>query len=316
VSHSSGLRDWLLEGDPSVRYLVLRDLLDRPEDDPDLRSARRQIGRKGWAAEILRRQMPNGQWDTPNDTAADLYLPKYIATNWRLIVLSDLGVTRRDPRVARAVRLFLRRMGGPRGGFGGRGSEVCFTGNSLRFLVRLGYEDLPEISAARDWLLRHQKRDGGWHCFPSRTGTLDGWEALAAFAALPGNLRTTAVEESIRRGAEFYLDRGLLREGRGDYAPWSRLHYPVHYYYDLLVGLDTLTALGYGGDRRIRPAVRRLERMRDSAGRWKLDALHPDFEGPSYRIRTPFYPFGLEQPGRPSRWITLTALRVLKRVAA
>ena len=33
---------WLLEPDsPGVRYLALRDLMDRPEDDPELRAARK-----------------------------------------------------------------------------------------------------------------------------------------------------------------------------------------------------------------------------------------------------------------------------------
>src|SRR2546426_246410 len=42
-------------------------------------------------------------------------------------------------------------------------------------------------------------------------------------------------------------------------------------------------------------------------------APHPDTEDPGYQFRGPFYPLGLEVPGRPSRWITTTALTVLKR---
>jgi len=136
---------------------------------------------------------------------------------------------------------------------------------------------------------------------------------LAAFAALPHSARTPSIQRAIERGAEFYLDRGLLREGRTPYAPWMRLHYPVQYYYDLLVGLDVLTSLGYGEDRRIRPALAKLERMRNRDGSWNMDALHPDTEDPAYQFRGPFYPLGLEVPGRPSRWITTTALTVLRR---
>src|SRR3970282_2439595 len=135
---------------------------------------------------------------------------------------------------------------------------------------------------------------------------------MAAFAALPPRARSASVLRAIERGAEFYLDRGLLREGRNPYAPWLRLHYPVHYYYDILVGLDVLTALGYGGDPRIRPALDRLEAMRNRDGSWNMDALHPDTEDPGYQFRGPFYPLGLEVPGRPSRSITTTAPAVLK----
>lgn len=307
------LRNWLLskDADPSVRWRVLRELLERPDDDAAV-EARRQIGREGWAARILREQHPEGHWSTPGTSADELYRPKYVATNWRLIVLSDLGVRGTHPRVGKALKLFLRRTGGPSGGFGGRGSETCFTGNAVRMLAQFGREDDPVVKPAIDWLVRRQKGDGGWHCFPSRRGTLDAWEALAAFATLPPSARTPAIERAIERGAEFYLDRGLLREGR-PYAPWTRLHYPVHYYYDLLVGLDMLTALGYGDDPRIRPALRRLVSMRNRDGSWNLDAHHPDSEDPAYEFRGPFYPLGLETPGRPSRWITTTALLVLKR---
>lgn len=309
-----GLRNWLLakDSDPSVRVRVLRDLLDRPADDPELVRAQRTIGRKGWAAQILRDQHPSGQWITRGGTAFELYRPKYVATNWRLIVLSDLGLTKKNSRVAKAARLFLDRFSRD-GDLGGRSSEVCLTGNAVRMMARFGYRKDPRVIEAIEWLVRHQKKDGGWHCFRSRTGTLDCWEALAAFAALPPEARTPAIPRSIERGAEFYLERRLFREGKIPYRPWFRLHYPVHYYYDILVGLDTMASLGYGKDPRMRPALDRLESMRNRDGSWNMDALHPDSEDPGYQFRGPFYPLGLEVPGRPSRWITTTALHVLKR---
>ena len=102
-----GLRDWLLtkDADPSVRLRVLRDLLDRPEDDPDVVRARKEIGRKGWAAKILGEQHPQGQWSTSGTSASELYRPKYIATNWRLLVLSDLGLTKNHPRIAKGMNI-------------------------------------------------------------------------------------------------------------------------------------------------------------------------------------------------------------------
>ncbi len=311
---SKRLESWLLDGaDPSVRYRVLTELLGRPPRDPAVVRARKEIGKVGWAARMLQEQHPGGQWDTPGSSGRELYRPKYIATNWRLLVLSDLGVSGADPRVAKALALFLRVMGGPKGGFGGKGSEVCFTGNAARMLGKFGRTDEPALRSSLDWLVRHQKKDGGWHCFRSRSGTLDGWEALSAFAVLPPELRTPAIGRSIARGAEFYLDRGLLREGRAPYAPWLRLHFPAHYYYDYLVGLDFLTALGYGDDPRMRPALDRLEKRRNPDGSWDMDALHPDSEDPDYRPPGPMYPMWFEAPGRPSRWITTTALRVLDR---
>lgn len=307
------LRDWLLGGDsdPSVRYRVLREILDIPPRDAAVLRAQRQIGRKGWAASLLRYQHADGHWVTPSSSVEDLYRPKYISTNWRLLALSDLGVNGKNPKVAKAARLLLRRYSSA-GWLGSRGSEVCVTGNAVRMLVRLGFQDDRRVATAIDWLVRHQKDDGGWHCFRSRTGTLDSWEALAAFAVLPPEMRTEPIVRAIERGAEFYLKRGLIHEG-APYPPWLRFHYPVHYFYDVLVGLDVLTALGYGDDPRIQPALDILERRRNADGSWTLDALHPDSEDPQYQPRGPLYPLGLEVPGRPSRWITTTALSVFKR---
>jgi len=306
-------RRWLLElADPSVRLRVLTRVLDRPDDDPEVAAARREIGREGWAARVLAEQLPGGTWAVQPATERNLYLPKYLATNWRLIVLSELGVGGSHPRVRRALRSFLSVYAHPKvAALGGKGSETCFTGNAVRLLATFGLADDPRTRRAIDWLVRAQKPDGGWHCFPSKVGTLDGWEPLAAFAALPPGARSAAVDRAVGQGAEFYLDRGLLREGRSRYAPWYRLHYPNHYYYDLLVGLTMLVRLGYADDRRLRPALDLLERKRRPDGTWAVDAHHPDVEGPDYVPRTPVYPFVLEYPGVASAWITAGALEVL-----
>ena len=67
-----------------------------------------------------------------------------------------------------------------------------------------------------------------------------------------------------------------------------------------------LTQLGFGGDRRLRPALNILMEKRRSDGTWLMDRLHPD----SQKIK----PLLIEESGKPSKWITLRALRVLKRV--
>jgi prenyltransferase/squalene oxidase-like repeat protein len=308
------LATWLLDTkEPSVRIRCLTEVLGRSADDPEVVAATAEQGRSGWGHEILSRQLPDGQWDAPSTSSRDLYVPKYIATNWRLLVLSDLGFSRAQPGIARAAEVVLRTEAGPTGQLGGSESEVCYTGNAVRMMTRFGYGDDPRVRAALRWLLDTQKSDGGWHCWPSETGTLDCWEALAAFAAMPRSTWTDAVRRSVAAGAEFYLSRGLLHEGDA-YEPWLRLHYPHHYYYDLLVGLEVLTALGYASDPRLAPALDLLEARRRPDGAWNLDAAHPDLPADEeYQVRTPYYPFVLETPGRPSRWITLNALAVLQR---
>ncbi len=282
-----------------------------PARDLRVRRARRQIGRTGWAATLLAAQWPDGHWVTPRVSGGQLYVPKYVATNWMAIVLADLGMTRSDPRIRRTAELIFRLWSGKGWPLGPGGDEICVTGNIVRTLVRFGYLDHPTVRRAIDWIVRTQKRDGGWHCWYA-TGTLDCWEGLAALAEIPAEERTAPVSRSIERGAEFYLRRSLMREGARRYPPWYRLHYPNHYYYDLLVGLRILTRLGYAADRRLRPALTWLERKRRPDGRWSLDATHPDID-PSltaYQPRGPIYPIVLEPPGSPSRWATVEALSV------
>lgn len=309
-----GLVDWLLENDqPAVRYLTLTRLLGKSENDPEAVEARKRLAKKGWAADILRNQRRGGWWVSDES----LYRPKYLVTNWMLLVLADLGLTRKEPRIKRACELWIRRFAKPDGGFGtdkAEKSHLCVTGNTTRALVQFGYADHPKVRSAFDWLVREQKNDGGWHCFGGKSGALDSWEGLSAFAVYPRQKWTRAMKRSVDIGAEFYLKRNLHRQGTR-YGPWFRFHYPVHYYYDLLVGLDTLTALGYGGDTRLNEALGLLKEKRRADGRWNLDAVHPDLEGSYagwYKDRPPT-PLSFERVGQPSKMITYRALLVLRR---
>lgn len=302
--------DWLLQDEqPAVKYHTLIDLLDRTSMDSEVREAHDKIPERGWTASILQRQDPKGTW------ASGFYQPKYLAANWQLLVLSDLGLTIETPAVKKACDLYLAEASGPKGALGGSDSETCVTGNIARMMIRFGYADDSRISEAFDWLVKAQKEDGGWHCFPSDHGTLDCWEALAAFNALPHSKWTRSIKRSVEQGAEFYLERELHKEGKGRYEPWFRFHYPWHYYYDVLVGLDVLTSLGYADDRRLKNAIRVLKEKQRPDGTWTTEIAHPDLApGADYSLRTPAKPLILEEPGEPSKWVTFLAMRVLKRV--
>ncbi len=281
-----------------------------------MRAAVKAIGRVGWAASLLKRQFPDGHWVTPGTSAEDLYTPKYIVTNWVAIVLADLGMTRADPRIRRTAEMILDRWGRPQ--LAGRDAEICITGNAVRTLVRFGYLDHPIVQESIDWIVRTQKPDGGWHCFPSRTGTLDSWEGLAALAEVPEARRDEPMQRSIERGAEFFLRRRLMDEGKPRYPPWFRIHYPNHYYYDVLVGLRILTRLGYGADPRLAPALHWLRRKRSQDGTWALDASLPDLDAAlaGYQYRNVMFPMMLEPLHEPSQWATVEALSVLTRAEA
>ncbi len=231
-----------------------------------------------------------------------------------LLILSDLRA-QVDKQIVKACELLLDRFAKADGGFGYdtmRTSEMCITANASLLLSRFGYGGDPRVKSAIQWLLDDQKENGGWRC-GWRRGIIDGWEPMALFASLPREQWTKRIKRAIERGAEFYLERELHKEGKR-YDPWFRFHFPTHYYYDILVGLDFMTRLGYGNDRRMTFAFDLLRKKRRPDGKWNLDAIHPDLEGPiaeQYANRPPI-PFSLEAVGEPSKMITLRAMRVLQ----
>ncbi|MCI4352128.1 MAG: terpene cyclase/mutase family protein [Thermoplasmata archaeon] len=309
--------EWLLEDNqPAVRYRTLRELLGKPEADSEVREAKRRIPTLGWAAEILARRDSEGWW--VNGTS--LYRPKYLSTNWMLLILSDLGVDRTLPAIRRSCELWIRRFttrDGSLGPDGGARGHLCTAGNTARALIKFGYEDHPAVRRTLEWLVQNASPLGGWSCWGSGRN-LDSWEGLSALAAYPRANWTPAMKDRVEKASEFFLERELYRQG-DHYEPWYRFHYPAHYYYDLLVGLDLLTSLGYADDRRLRTALSVLKKKRRSDGRWNLDSIHPDVEGSiaewmrMHPKQAPT-PFGLETPGKPSKMVTLIALNVLNRV--
>lgn len=304
---------WLLEeSDPAVRARALVDLAGRSPDDPDVAAARKDVASRGSAAMVLA-----GIPATADDERS-LYRPKYGAPFHRLVALAEMGVPASEPAagalLARCLDAFYGRERVARGE-----QEVCLTGNLARSALLMGRGDDSRVEEALAWLVETQLPDGGWHCWPEEDphGTLDAWEALGAFAAVPPARRSAAMREAIARGVEHFLAKGL---GVGDpYEPWRRLHFPRHYYYDVLAGLEIATALGDPREARLAPALAWLAGKRGADGRFALDALHPDLgEGADYELRAgePVTPLRVEAPGAPSKWVTLAALRVLRRVGS
>ncbi len=260
------------------------------------------IARRGWAREILKLQKPGGYWEprepfdpTPENVLRNpanflrwldfLYRPSFLATNHYALVLSDLGLNSKDPRIRKIADLFFKYKLELGSMINIHNDEVRLVGNAARMLTRFGYLEDYRVKKLFNRLVEDQKEDGGWHCFPSKIGTLDGSEALAAYAAVPKQNRTRYINHSTERGVEFYLERKLFEESKRKYLPWFRFHYPNHYFYDALVGLDFVTKLGYADDRRLKPALKILTDKRQSDGTWLLDKVHPDLgPGSNYKL--------------------------------
>jgi len=311
--------EWLLEpSEPAMRYLASRDLVRPRPGERTLARLRADVPKRGWAAKILGRQKASTYWATKHTC----YGPKFQSTIWQLQVLADLGMTRRDERIANAVDLWFDLHVAKDGGFtpwSRREAEeyarihfrhrdrfmkrghLCTTGNMVRSLIRLGYLRDERVRAAIDWLADAQYEDGGWDCFGRPEGTLDAWEGMSALAEIPPGLRTKNARSAIARGAEFFLNKRLLHEGEY-FERWWWLRYPWHYNYDVLVGLDFMTALGHGRDPRMKEALDHLVSKRLPDGRWALDSTNGNL--------------AIEPRGEPSKMITFIALRVLERAKA
>lgn len=290
---------------PSMQYLTLTRLLGKGEQDSEVRAAKKRIPEIGWAASIFADRNPAGWW--VRDWSH--FSPSYVSTTWMMIVLSDLGLDRGYAPVRQSAELWMRMKPFRYGPVVHPSVEphYCSLGMGAGALVRLGYGDEPRVRRSLEWIAKRAHPQGGWSHFGSGRN-LDAWQGLGALAALPRAKRSAAMQRSAELGAEFFLERELSRQGPR-YEPWFRFHYPVHYFYDVLVGLDFVTALGYGDDPRLRPARALLEKKRRPDGRWNLDAIHPDVLHPANDRR-----FALEEAGSPSKMITLRALTVLSRI--
>jgi hypothetical protein len=256
--------NWLLEPcDPGVRYLALRDLLDRPDDDSELKSARRAAHEQGPIAHVLKNMHAEGYWAK----AGPGYSPKYRSTVWSLILLGQLGASvHEDTRIATACAYLLDHALAPGGQFSSMSSGApsgtidCLQGNLLRALVDLGYEDA-RMETAYEWMARSVTGEGvaakdvkdaevryyAYKCGPDfRCGANYGYpcawgavKVMLAFSALPVSRRTSLIERAIQRGTEFLFSEELTS------AAWPGHRYvnpetnPVKTYSDNVPGTDT-----------------------------------------------------------------------------
>ena len=318
---------WLLEPDnPSARYFALRDILGKPEGDPEVAAARQDIMRYGTVPLILEKQTSEGTWEAPNR----FYTAKYRGTVWQLIVLAELGADGKNDKIRKACEFMLdNAQDRESGGFsqstaakagGGRHGEVipCLTGNMAFSLIRLGYLEDERLQRGIDWITRYQRFDDGiddppkgWPydkyemCWGRHTCHMGVVKALKALAEIPPEKKTAAVQKTIENGAEYMLIHHVHKRShnlkRMSKPGWKKFGFPLMYQTDVLEVLGLLTHLGYR-DARMQEAVDLVISKQDDEGRWKLEST---FNGK--------FQADIEREGEQSKWITLNALRVLKQ---
>ena len=292
---------WLLDSDPSIRWQVMRDLVDEPA--AAVAAERSRVASEGWGAQLLGQQRPDGNWGD------DIATPHWRSNLYTLLLLRNLGLDPTSGRARKAVGLVRHRVTwGPEFGdspfFEGE-VEPCINGHVLGLGGYFG--ELKDRLVER--LLGEQLADGGWNCEAERGSVRSSFhtticvvEGLLEYEKARGAM--AAVTAARARAQEYLLVRRMFRRlssGAVIELKWMRFTFPTMWHYDVLRGLDYLRRAGVKPGERVAEAVALVAERRQPDGRWLLDephrdALHGDLEGGA---------------GQPSRWNTLRALRVL-----
>lgn len=297
------LIEWLLEGDPSIRVRVLRDLLG--SDAATVDAERRRVAEQGWGERLLAAQDPAGTW------SGALYSPKWTSTTYTLLLLHWLGLPRGHLQAAAGCRILW-----DEAKFYGDGltlarsirePETCITAMLVLLAARFDHRDR-RVDPTVGWLLDQQLDDGGWNCETIRSGSTHGsfhtsisvLDALVEYQDADGPI---PVAEAMERGREFFLDHHLYRSHHtGEVAnpAFIRFPFPPQWHFDVLRGLEHFATVGAPVDPRLGEAIGVICRARRRDGAWPVHAPYP---GRAW--------FRMEPAGA-SRWATVRALTVLK----
>jgi hypothetical protein len=302
---------WLLESDPSIRWQVMRDLTEASADE--VATERARAATEGAGARLLALQAPDGTW------GGAAFNQESNSTMHVLFLLREMGLDPESFEARRAVTLVRDRVTwkgcAPEechaNAFFEGEVEPCINGQVAASGAYFGQD----VEGIINRLLGEQLADGGWNCDveigstrSSFNSTICVLEALLEYErAQRGRRDVTAARI---RGQEYLLNRRLFRRlstgeiierDRKGGAAFTRFAFPTWWHYDVLRGLEYLRRAGVAPDERVAEATDLVASKRDNDGRWPLETQHPG----RMPVETD------EGVGRPSRWITLRALRVL-----
>ena len=317
MADSGSVIDWLLSSDPSVRWQVMRDLLDAPESE--WTAERAKVESDGWGARLLSYEDEDGQW------AGGAFVPRdfdfgewqqvgqpWTATAFSLSQLREFGLDPSSDRVQRAVELIAANSRWDEGGQPYWEGEVeeCINGRIVADGAYFGVDVSPIVGR----LVGERLNDGGWNCErangsvrSSFATTVNVLEGLLEYERATGG--TPESRQARKSGEEFLLERNLFRRvstGEPADEQFLRFLHPSRWHYDVLRALNyfrSVAALtGAAPDPRLGEAVDHVRSRRLPDGTWPLDWSLPG------RVW-----FDVDDgAGNPSRWVTLHAMRALR----
>ena len=316
IADSGSVIDWLLNSDPSVRWQVMRDLLGVSESE--WRAERAKVEAEGWGARLLSYEDEDGQWAGGAFAPSDFDFSEWeevgqpwTATTFSLSQLREFGLDPSSDRAKRAVELIASNSRWEHDGQPYWEGEVeeCINGRVAADGAYFGVD----VSSIVDRLVSERLDDGGWNCErangsvrSSFATTINVLEGLLEYERATGG--TPESRDARKSGEEFLLERKLFRRlSTGEPADEQYLSFlhPNRWHYDVLRALDYFRSAAAltsaAADPRLGEAVDHVRSRRREDGTWSLDWILPG------RVW-----FDVDDGvGKPSRWMTLRAMRVL-----
>jgi hypothetical protein len=289
---------WLLEKEnPSARYLALRDLLDCPDCDSQAAEARATIPEWPPVREILALMDAVDFWGQ----AEKPFYGGAMSTHATLHLLADLGMNLTPPLEAACENL-LKHGQHESGGFSD-GTEgrilLCHTGNAIQTMIHFGYAHDPRVGRALTYLAERCVTPDGLACLYADGGVCQ-WgiaKVLGAFADVSLDDRTVEQEKATESLAQAVL--GCSLDCKEQHPDWLNFGFPLDYQSDLIELCDVLARLDYGADPRFQYLVDIVLDRQSNDGRWIK-------HGGTRALQ-------VEEVGQPSKWITIRALRAIRR---
>lgn len=298
--------EWLCEGDVSIQYQTYRDLLG--EERIDLQQ---RIATEGWGKTYLSKRKPWGHW------GERFYQPKWTSSHYTLLDLRNLCLSPDHEMAKGTIALTLEEGKAKDGGIRlGPStfvrSDVCVNGMFLNYASYFHTSE-NKLRSIVDSVLEEIMPDGGFNCRSTRSGakhsslhsTISVLEGLHEFLNTGYTYRKNEVQNAKGQAEEFILLHSLFlsdRTGKVINTDFLKMPYPCRWKYDFLRALDYFQYAKCQWDDRMKPAIQLLEDKRNKNSTWNLQAKHVG------QVH-----FEMEKAGKPSRWNTLRAMRVLKK---